>query len=180
MSEIFDVENRELEESPKQELTQKDLQELFDYRDGALYWKKTRAFGKVKKGRKAGTIRKSDGCEGINIFYKTYLTHRLIFMYHCGYMETMIDHIDGNRMNNRIENLRPATKSQNGFNSKKRIDNTSGIKGVSWYKPYNKWVAYCYVMGKKYNLGYYQDKDEAAKVVKEFREKHHGEFANHG
>ncbi len=180
MSEIFDVEYHEVDELPKQEITQDYLKELFDYRDGSLYWKKTRAFGKVKKHQKAGTLDVKSNCESINILYKMYLTHRLIYMYHHGYMPKMVDHIDGNRLNNRIENLRAANKVQNGYNSKKYKTNTSGFKGVSWCNTYNKWVSYCNVDGKRKNLGYSISIEDAIQKVKQFREKHHGEFVNHG
>jgi len=63
----------------------------------------------------------------------------LIFLYHHGYLPKFVDHIDGNKKNNRIENLREATKSQNAMNQKVSTRNTSGIKGVMWHKRDKKW-----------------------------------------
>ena len=66
------------------------------------------------------------------------------------------------------------------INNKIRKDNTSGIKGVSWHKRVKKWVALCQTNGKQKHLGSFDTIEEAEKVVKEFREKQHKEFTNHG
>ena len=91
----------------------------------------------------------------------------------------MLDHIDGNQLNNRIENLRPITVSQNQRNTKLRKDSTSGIKGVSWQKQTNKWIGQVWHQKKLYRAGAFQDKDQCAAAVKKLRESLHGEFARH-
>ena len=159
-------------------LDQNLLKQLFDYFDGNLYWKHD--IGAAKKGEKAGYIRKDKGYRSVTIMNKSYYIHRLIFLYHYGKIKNVIDHIDGDKLNNHVENLRDVTLSQNSHNSKKPKNNTSGIKGVCWNKRSKSWIAYCRIENRVNYLGYYKCKDEAARVLMEFREKHHGSFANHG
>jgi hypothetical protein len=93
---------------------------------------------------------------------KPYFNHRLIFLYHHGYMpENMIDHIDRNRANNKINNLREVSNSCNIRNAKQPRNNTSGVKGIHWFKRVKKWTAYIDVGGLRKHLGYYQDFTEA-------------------
>jgi hypothetical protein len=118
----------------------------------------------------------------LNIHFnsKLYLNHQLAWMYIYGYIPKYIDHINGDKHDNRIANLREATNQQNCLNKKLNKNNTSGIKGVSWYKPSKKWYAQLSINGKIKNLGYFEDIELAELVVKEAREKYHGDFANHG
>ena len=90
-----------------------------------------------------------------------------------------IDHINGDILDNRVENLRIATYAENQWNAKKRVDNTSGVKGVCWHKASQKWYAQIKQNKVMYNLGVYKDKKEAEKVVRKKREELHGEFARH-
>jgi hypothetical protein len=92
---------------------------------------------------------------------KLYFNHRLVFLYHHGYTpENMIDHIDRNRANNRIGNLREVSHSCNMRNAKQQ-KSVSGIKGIHWHKPHQKWTACIAVGGSQKHLGYYQDFTEA-------------------
>lgn len=91
-----------------------------------------------------------------------------------------IDHEDGNKLNNHRYNLRPATYSQNLANSKRRSDNTSGFKGVGFYKNYQKWTARIRVKGKSIHLGYFNSPKEAHKAYCEAAIKYFGKFANSG
>lgn len=88
-----------------------------------------------------------------------------------------IDHKDGNILNNQRENLRSATKSQNQANSKIRKDNSSGYKGVSFYRNYRKWVAQIRVKGRNMILGYFSTPEEAALTYDKAARKFFGEFA---
>lgn len=90
------------------------------------------------------------------------------------------DHRNGNGLDNRISNLRPSTQQQNKCNQGILKNNTSGIKGVHWKKEINKWEASVSYNGNRYYLGWFDDKDEAEKVVRVKREELHGEFCNHG
>ena len=162
-------------------ITQKRLHELFEYReDGNLIWKKSKRG--IRKDMVAGTLNLTTNHHQVNIDGKIYNLHRMIFMYHYGYLThgLQIDHIDTNKSNNRIENLREVTSSQNHMNTKLRVDNTSGIKGVYWNKPRRKWYSRIRVNGKNTYLGSYSTLEEAEAVVREAREKYHGEYARHG
>ena len=85
----------------KESITQDYVKQLFEYRDGELYWK-VKYSQRVKIGAKAGAL---DGDEyfRISINGKRYLNHRLIFLMHHGYLPEYLDHIDGNPSNNKIE-----------------------------------------------------------------------------
>lgn len=158
-------------------ITKDELNALFEYQNGTLVRKTTR--GGMPTGSTVGYIN-SDGYKATRINGKMYLVHRVIYFMAHGSMPEQIDHINGKRTDNRIENLRPAKPSENSCNSKIRSTNKSGIKGVNWHKASGKWVAQLYVNGKKMHFGLFDDIAEAAKAIEQARNKHHGEFANHG
>ena len=161
------------------ELTVDLLNHLFEYdkETGNLIWKIQQRG--IRKGSIAGSV-KSHGylCVGIN--YKSYRAHRLVFLMHKGYLPKTIDHINGDRLDNRIENLRAATVGQNQHNRKTNANNTSGYKGVSWNKGCNKWLSQIKLEGKRIHLGYFDNVEEAAEVMRKAREELHGDFAHHG
>ena len=152
------------------------LHELFDYRQGGLYWKVDK--GNIRKGTRAGYVLDT-GYRQIRIDRRPHRVHRLVFLYHHGYLPNIVDHIDGDRRNNHIENLRDCTGSQNQYNSAIPSNNKSGIKGVSWDKYASKWVVRIGVGGKHRHFGYYDDLELAELVAYEAREHHHKDFARH-
>ena len=152
-------------------LSQEYLKSIFSYSEGKLIWKAKKS-DKVVVGSEAGCVTKKGRCF-IGLDGKNYRTHRLIYLFHHGYLPDTIDHIDGDPSNNRIENLREATIRENGCNRTKQQNNTSGYKGVYLHKATKKWVAYC----SGNSLGYYDTPEDADIVVKEFRKKLHGQFA---
>ena len=154
-------------------ITKEYLQSIFTYKEGNLYWK-VKHNTKMIVGSKAGAI-SSNNRTSVQINNKSYLLHRLIYLYHNDALPQYIDHIDGDPQNNNIQNLRPATKIQNAYNSKLASTNKSGVKGV--HKKGNKWYVACRVNKKVYFLGYFVDLDLAKKTIEDFRLKHHGEFA---
>lgn len=163
------------------ELTQKIVRELFDYRDGELYWKVPRGNG-VKIGDIAGHSRK-DGYREISINNKHYLAHRLIFLWYYGYTPEFLDHIDGNKSNNSIDNLRGATNQQNAMNQKKQVSYggkpTSSIyKGVHRDKEREKWRGSIQIDGKLKQLGRYDSEIEAAESYDKAATETRGEFRN--
>lgn len=160
-----------------QDITKEILNFLFDYKNGELYWKFSLS-SKSPKGSIAGAV-KLDGYRRIGLNKKVYLTHRLIYMMFHGYMPEIVDHIDGNKLNNCIENLRGATKSQNCQNQKTPINNKSGYKNVCWNKRKNKWCVQLKVQDKSINIGYFKDLELADLVAQEARAKYHKEFAKH-
>jgi hypothetical protein len=154
-----------------------DLHNIFYYKDGSLYWKISKS--KVTKDKKAGWIQKN-GYDKVELFGQTYCQHRVIFLMHHGYLPKVVDHIDGNKHNNKIENLRAADHSKNTLYSRKNSRNTSGVKGVHFCKQSRKWKARICIDGKRKLLGLFNDLELAELVMMEAREKYHGEFAHHG
>jgi hypothetical protein len=159
-------------------LTQSRVLELFDYKDGELYWKVSR--GSVKKGRKAGNKTSSCGYSTVRVDKSLYLTHRVIFLMFNGYLPEEVDHINMNTYDNRVENLRGANKSSNLANSKMHSHNTSGYKGVSFNKSANKWVAGIRKNGLRNHLGCFNTPEDAHKAYCDAADKLHGEYANYG
>lgn len=158
-------------------ITKDYLHTLFEYKDGNLYWKERRG-GKVVEGSKAGSYNPS-GYFNVEINYVKYRLHRIIFMWHNGYLPKEVDHINGNKLDNRIENLRASTKSQNLRNSGIRKTNTSGYKNVHWRKDLKKWAVHLRAFGKSKHIGFFEDLELAGLVAEEARNKYHGEFAKH-
>jgi hypothetical protein len=103
---------------------------------------------------------------------------RIIWAIYAGQSEfSYVDHIDGNPTNNRASNLRLASFAENARNRSHKTNNSSGIRGVTWYTPSNKWWARVTVNGKTHCLGTYKTIEEAAVVVYEAKQKLFGEFA---
>ena len=150
---------------------------VFEYRDGDLYWK-SNPNARTKDGTKAGFTSR-DGYIHTDFQGKQYRNHRIIFLMHHGYIPAMIDHIDGNRANNRIENLRICNNTQNLLNSKTPKSNTSGLKNVEWRKQRQKWQVKFKVNKVVKYFGLYDDLELAELVAIEARNKYHGEFAKH-
>ena len=88
-----------------------------------------------------------------------------------------VDHIDGNKHNNHVENLRYATHSENGMNRKTKSSDSSPYKGVHFYKPLGKYVAYISLNGKRSHLGYFSNEREAAEAYNQAAVTHFGVFA---
>ena len=159
-------------------LTQEYLNSLFEYKDGKLFNKIYRNRNS-KQGQESGHLQ-SDGYIRLVINKKAYLIHRIIYFIEYGYIPKELDHIDNNRANNRIENLRPVNRSENMQNRKVAKNNCSGTKGVCWNKRHSKWNCYIYLKKKKIDFGFFDDLDLASLISIEARVKYHGKFANHG
>lgn len=154
-----------------------NFNELFNYKDGEIYWKVSKT-NRVKVGDKAGSLSGS-GYFQVHLNKKQIKLHQIIYSMHHGYIPKQIDHIDGNTLNNRIENLREATHTENMRNTKLRRNNKSGVKGVSWNKANKKWYVQLSIDGKKKGFGYYFDLEVARFVAETMRHKFHGNFAKH-
>lgn len=158
-------------------ITQQYLKSIlyYDPETGLFYWICNRP--KVKSGSIAGGMDEL-GYIKIKIDGKKYRAHRLAILYMTGkWPPNDTDHEDLNRANNKWENIRPATKSQNFGNQRKYSNNKSGIKGVCWDKDANKWLAQIQVKNKKIKLGRYNDIEDAGKAYTEAAIKYFGEFA---
>jgi hypothetical protein len=121
------------------------------------------------------------GYRRVSIETRKLLAHRVAWAIHYGADpgEMEIDHRDGNKSNNRIDNLRLATKPNNGHNARTRSDNTSGVKGVSLDRRRGTWVAQV-VDGTTRHSRAFPTIEEATAAIRTAREKLHGEFAHHG
>ena len=161
----------------KESITQDYVKQLFEYRDGELYRKTS--ISNSYAGNKIGGLN-MQGYLRAKINDKTYSLHRLIFLMHHGYLPKLIDHIDGNKLNNKIENLRGATNVENLFNRKAQKNSKSGVKNVCWSKKRNKWVVQLHIDNKCKCFGSFDDLELAELVAQEARNKYHGSFANHG
>lgn len=157
-------------------ITYAELHNLFEYKDGFLFRKKSA--GNRKANDKVGSYN-DEGYLQTKINKKYYKVHRLIFLMHYGYLPELVDHINGIKNDNKIENLRPATKYENRLNSTKKIINKSGYKNVSWNKAKNKWVVSIEAKGKLQYRGFFDDIELADLVAQEARDKFHGKFARH-
>lgn len=148
----------------------------YDEATGDLTWKKVpeERVVRAKVGQIAGAVT-INGYRMVCVDYQKYLVHRLVWKMKTGADAPFsIDHIDGNPLNNRFANLRAATQSQNGMNSKLPKNNTSGVKGVYWGQ--KKWRAQISIARKCIPLGGYDNIEDAAKAVEEARTKYHAEF----
>ncbi len=150
------------------------VRSFFDYSNGELVWKINK--GRAKIGGKASI--NSTGYKVFKINQKTCLEHRLIWAWHFDETPVFLDHKNGNILDNRIENLRPATHQQNMCNRKTPSHNQSGVKGV--YRSGKKWVAQVTSNGKINYLGSFEDLDDAKAVVFERRKLMHQEFCQNG
>lgn len=131
------------------------LRELLDYdRDTGIFrWTKPTA-RRVKVGDEAGTVWK--GYRYISIDSKPYLAHRLAWFYVHGEWPLVIDHINRNRSDNRISNLRDTTAQGNAQNKTPALG-----RFASWDSEYGKWRSTIRIKGKKRHLGYFDTADEA-------------------
>ena len=157
-------------------LTQNYLHQIFDYKDGNLYWK-IKPSNRSNVGDIVGCIDKSNLYVRCRYKGKSYLVHRFIFAWHYGYCPKIIDHIDGNRSNNLIENLRAADDVSNQWNQKLHTKNTSGYKNVLYSKSKKAWICRFKVNGKHICKGHFKNPEDANKLAIELRKQLHGEFA---
>lgn len=148
----------------------------YDPRTGRFCWLK-RVSQSAKEGDEAGydTI---FGYRGIRFKGKQYRAHRLAwFLVHGEFPAQEVDHINGDRKDNRLCNLRLATRQQQQFNRKTPRNNTSGVKGVCWDKQANKWRAAIARGGKSYFVGHFTNIDDAKNAYESAAQAMFGEFA---
>lgn len=168
------------------------LRELFEYDwdTGNLIWKKrplsefkTVQAGRTWNARECGTVAGYIEPRGYRIIFVgegKYSAHRLVWAYHhYDPEELQIDHINQTKTDNRIQNLRPVTNTENNCNVKLRANNTSGCVGVSWSKRARKWHAQIKANGKRIHIGLFSEKD-AAIAARDEASKRFGFHKNHG
>jgi hypothetical protein len=156
---------------------QEELLRLFtyDHNTGELRWRVS-----LSHRSKVGTIAGGHGGVvdkriTVSINGHAHRLHRIVYKFFTGVEPLEVDHIDGNVLNNRIENLRSATRSENAANSKKHRGGTSLYKGVSRFR--GKWQATICKNGRQIHLGHYRSAELASAVYHEAAKLIHGEFA---
>jgi hypothetical protein len=155
-------------------LTQDELKSLlmYDPATGVFTWRVTRS-RKVVEGSVAGSVNNEGYCH-IKFCNVNYKAHRLAWLYMYGvWPPNCIDHINRVRNDNRIENLRLATKTQNGQNRSLSKTNISGVTGVTWYKKSQRWRAQICVDGQHLYLGTYDTVEDAANARYRAEDKFH-------
>lgn len=152
----------------------------YDVETGKFIWRKRSDMTATWNIRYAGTQAGWFDVHGyiiITIKYVDYRAHRLAWLIiHGLWPKNEIDHINGDPADNRLSNLREATSSQNKMNVKRRVDNTSGVKGVSWDRSRNVWAAYVKVYGKKKHLGRFQTIELAKQARNTAAREYYGKF----
>lgn len=148
------------------------LNELFVYDNGVLRNRVQR--GKARAGSSVGTL-DSYGYLVATVGGRMYKVHRLIYAMFNDEVPRIIDHVNGDPSDNRIENLRPATPQQNGYNRKVNATSGSQVKGATFLR--GKWMAQCQTAGRRHYLGVFTNIEEAADALQKFRDTTQKEFA---
>lgn len=141
---------------------------IYEASTGFVYWKKNKTLVESCKHR-------SRKYKRIMINKVHYVLHRIIYQMHYGDLTTddVIDHVNQDTHDNRIENLRKANVFINNQNQGTRKNNTSGYKGVSWSKQRNKWRATITINKKHKTLGFFETKEAAYDCYLQARQKFH-------
>lgn len=169
------------------------LEEMFNFNSnsGELLWKMrpphhfdTKAsqnrWNARHAGKVAGCKNNSTGYVNVSINNSPYLAHRIIWAVN-GFdlpEDMEIDHKNGNKKDNRIDNLRIVTSSQNSFNSRAKSTNKSGVKGVHWHESSGTWRAVITVKGRQVYAKHFKSLAEASKSISIARQQLHGEYVN--
>jgi len=162
-------------------ITQERLKQLLHYNPETGVFTRIESNRKDRLGKQPGS-RNTKGHVQIRLDGTLYVAHRLAWLYMTGKFPTnQIDHIDGDKTNNKIVNLREATNKQNQENVPLQVNNTSGYRGVSFNKPTRKFRAYVCHNRQQITLGFFKTAEEAALMAKDARDRlfthHHTEYA---
>jgi hypothetical protein len=168
------------------ELTQDLLRQIFIYDEGNIaqpfIWQSDRKFSGLRAGF-VGRGKMRNGTDNsyyriaIEELHRQFRLHRLVFLYHHGWLPKQVDHINRDKTDNRIDNLRPATNSQNCANKGRQKNNTSKYKGVYYSNYHNRWCAKIRFQGKDFHIKMTKDKDQAAIAYNQKATELFGDFA---
>lgn len=148
--------------APEAVLVHALLTEMLDYdQSTGVFTRRITTSSRAVKGQVAGTVDPL-GYTYIQINGRRYLAHRLAWFYvHRSWPNEFIDHINGQRSDNRLINLREATRQQNNWNSRMKSKNRSGVKGVHWSRKDQRWQAQMHIDGRNKFLGNFHTIEEA-------------------
>lgn len=173
--------------------TPEQLRELlrYDPETGKLYWKERpegmfsthrsfRTWNTRFGGEEAFTATSTQGYKVGSVFDSLLRAHRVAWAIFYGeWPSDQVDHLNSNRSDNRIINLRGADSYQNRRNSGKRWNNTSGYKGVMWNKQKRKWQAEIKAGSIRKHLGFFENPKDGYAAYCRAADKIHGEFAQY-
>lgn len=164
-------------------ITAEEARETWSYDplEGILRWK-INAGKRARKGTISGHIFNHHASSYLCVVFKgkNYRSHRICWLIHYGVWPSgQIDHIDHDGLNNKIENLRDVTASENMRNQRLRENNTTGAHGVYWNEKRKRWVAKIGVNGRVIELGRFIKIEDAIACRKEADRKH-GFSPTHG
>lgn len=154
--------------------------EAFEYKAGELYWKINPNKSKKHIGKLAGYKKSTTEYGVVMLDKKSYCLHKVIFCMNHGWMPEVVDHINGDKKDHRIENLRAATHVTNNYNKTVQSNNKLGLKNISYHSKNKKYWVQLTQNRKKIYSQMFDDLELAELVAIMAREKFHGEFANHG
>jgi hypothetical protein len=161
----------------KDNLTAEELRSLLDYdpATGVFLWRTTRQGVRLTRKLLAGSLDRHDGYRNIRVNHTVYRAARLAWLYVYGHWPSdLVDHINGVRDDDRIENLREASNTENQHNAKRSARNKTGFKGVFLWN--GKYRANIRVNGKRIFLGAFVTGEEAHAAYCAAAEIHHGRF----
>jgi hypothetical protein len=146
---------------------------MFSYDPDTGMFRRIKARPGFAVGSKVGAVN-NDGYIIIGIDGKYFKAHQLAWLYvNNEWPSDEVDHKNGNRLDNRIRNLRVVNHAGNMQNQGKRRNNKSGYKGVAWFKATSKWHAQIYANGKKHHLGFFDNVEDAAEAYALAAAKYH-------
>jgi hypothetical protein len=157
-------------------MTQDEIRAMFEYEPATGLLRRKVGGRKPYPWHGAGKDRRYlVHCRGARSIY----LHQAVWLYHHGYVPAMLDHVNGDTRDNRIENLRECTNAQNQYNVPRKSNNTHGHKGVVFHRACRSrpWQAKIVVSGKVISLGYHATKEEAAAAYAAGAAKYAGDFA---
>lgn len=153
------------------------IRQLFQYNEDGSLTRLITTNARAKEGTTTfGNFSSTSGYYRVNINKKRYPMSYIIFVYHKGYCPNMIDHINGNPKDNRIENLRECDQAENSANAKKSSNNVSGVKGLYWDNYHEAWRSQIRFKGELRSK-HSKSKEVVVKWIEETRKELHGNFA---
>ena len=161
-------------------ITQDELKQLVHYdRDTGIFTRLVTTSSRAMAGMEIGHPEGLGGHLRATVGGRKHYLHRLAWLYEHGEMPEMIDHIDMDVCNNRISNLRLASKSDNNCNRNAPITNTSGVKGICWDADNSAWLVQVQKSGRKVKKRFKEFADAVQWRI-QMADVLHGEFAREG